>query len=273
MTRLTQTGHLPVIPRRGAPLDRLIRVRDHASVRRTGDGLHGCRSLAAARFHDACGGAAAAWPLVALAQKAGRTYRLGCLSPHPRDEPFNALFFGKLRRAGFIEGQNLTIDYRAFAAHLDLISQYAAELVIAQPDVIYAAGGAAVRAVQQATKSIPIVGITADMVGEGLVESFARPNGNTTGVSILALELEGKRQEILIEAVPGIRRMAALAEASTLTKANARALQEVARATSSFQSIASPEPRRLSRQSIRYRHRAPRRCMFFRPRCSTAMFR
>jgi putative ABC transport system substrate-binding protein len=181
-------------------------------------------------FMTLVGGAAAAWPLVALAQKAGRTYRLGCLSPHPRDEPFNGLFFGKLRRAGFIEGQNLTIDYRAFAAHLDLISQYAAELVIAQPDVIYAAGGAAVRAVQQATKSIPIVGITADMVGEGLVESFARPNGNTTGVSILALELEGKRQEILIEAVPGIRRMAALAESSTLTEANARALQEAARA-------------------------------------------
>src|SRR5882724_1598825 len=112
-------------------------------------------------FITLVGGAVVALPLAALAQKAGRTYRLGCLSPHPRDEPFNAVFFGNLRRAGFIEGQNLTIDYRAFAAHLDLISQYAAELVIAQPDVIYAAGGAAVRAVQQATKSIPIFGIAA----------------------------------------------------------------------------------------------------------------
>jgi hypothetical protein len=78
-----------------------------------------------------------------------------------------------------------------------------------QPDVIYAAGGVAIRAVQQATKSIPIVGITGEMVGEGLVESFARPNGNTTGISILATELDGKRQDILIEAVPGIHRMAA----------------------------------------------------------------
>jgi putative ABC transport system substrate-binding protein len=105
-----------------------------------------------------------------------------------------------------------------------------AELVIAQPDVIYAAGGAAIHAVQQATKSIPIVGIAGDMVREGLVESFGRPNGNTTGISILANELDGKRQDILIEAVPGIRRMAALADTtSLLTEAEARALQEAAR--------------------------------------------
>jgi putative tryptophan/tyrosine transport system substrate-binding protein len=181
-------------------------------------------------FMTLVGGAAAAWPLAALAQKAGRTYRLGCLSPFPRDNTFNVVFFDKLRRVGFIEGQNLTIDFRAFTAHFDLISQYAAELVIAQPDVIYAGGGVAVSAVQQATKSIPIVGITDDMVGEGLVESFARPNGNTTGISILATELDGKRQDILIEAVPGIRRMAALADSSTLAEAKARALQEAARA-------------------------------------------
>ena len=176
------------------------------------------------------GGAAVAWPLAALAQKAGRTYRLGCLSPHPRDIGFNVLFFDNLRRAGFIEGQNLTIDYRAFAPRLDLISQYAAELVIAQPDVLYAASGAAIHAVQQATKSIPIVGIAGDMVREGSVESFTRPNGNTTGISIFATELDGKRQDILIEAVPGIRRMAALAETRSLTEERARALQEAARA-------------------------------------------
>jgi putative ABC transport system substrate-binding protein len=181
-------------------------------------------------FISLLGGAVVALPLAALAQKAGRTYRLGCLSPHTRDgASFNVLLFDRLRRAGFIEGQNLTIDYRAFATHLDLISQYAAELVIAQPDVIYAASGAAVHAVQQATKSIPIVGIAGDMVGEGLVESFARPNGNTTGISILGTGLDGKRQDILIEAVPGIRRMAALAD-TMLTEAKARALQEAARA-------------------------------------------
>jgi putative tryptophan/tyrosine transport system substrate-binding protein len=181
-------------------------------------------------FITVAGGAVAALPLAALAQKVGRTYRLGCLSPHPRDIPFNALFFDNLRRAGFIEGQNLTIDYRAFAAHIDLISQYAAELVIAQPDVIYAATGLAIHAVQQATKSIPIVGIAGDMIGEGLIESFTRPNGNTTGISIFAPELDGKRQDILIEAVPGIRRMAVLGETRWLTEEKARTLQEAARA-------------------------------------------
>ena len=160
---------------------------------------------------------------------------MGCLSPFTRDggapaRPFNVLFFDKLRRLDFIEGQNLTIDYRVFAAHLDLIPQYAVELVRARPDVIYAGGGVAIRAVQQVTKTIPIVGIADDMVGEGLVGSFARPNGNVTGISILATELDGKRQDILIEAVPSIRRMAALADSSTLTEAKARAPQEAARA-------------------------------------------
>ena len=170
------------------------------------------------------------WPLVALAQQVGRTYRLGCLLPFPRDAPVNVAFFDELRRRGFIEGQNLAVEYRAFGLHFDLISQYAAELVKAQPDVIYAGGEVAIRAVQRATKTTPIVGISGDMVGEGLVESLARPNGNTTGISILATELDGKRQEILIEAVPGLRHMAALADSSTLTETKAHALQEAARA-------------------------------------------
>jgi putative tryptophan/tyrosine transport system substrate-binding protein len=84
--------------------------------------------------------------------------------------------------------------------------------------------------VQQATKNIPIFGMTDDMVGEGFVGSFARPYGNMTGISILAAELDGKRQDIMIEAVPGSRRMAALADYSTLTEAKARALQQAARA-------------------------------------------
>jgi ABC-type uncharacterized transport system substrate-binding protein len=175
-------------------------------------------------------GASATWPFTARAQQAGRTYRLGWLSPFTRDMPFIVAFFDELRRRGFIENQNLTIDFRTFTTRLDLISQIAAELVTARPDVIYAGGGVATRAVQEVTKSIPIVGVADDMVGEGLVESIARPNGNTTGISILATELDGKRQEILIEAVPGVRRMAAFADSSTLTEAKARALQEAARA-------------------------------------------
>jgi putative tryptophan/tyrosine transport system substrate-binding protein len=110
----------------------------------------------------------------------------------------------ELRRFGFIEGQNLTIDWRSYALHIDLIPEFAAELVKSKVDVILVTGDAGIRATQQATAAIPILGITQDMVGQGLVNSLARPGGNTTGVSVLATELDGKRQEILIEAVPGL---------------------------------------------------------------------
>jgi putative ABC transport system substrate-binding protein len=101
----------------------------------------------------------------------------------------------ELRRDGFIEGKNLAIDYREFGQHVDLLPQYAAELIKAQVDVIQSGGGPATRAVQQATNKIPIVAIADDMVAEGLASSMAQPSGNTTGVSIFATELDGKRQE------------------------------------------------------------------------------
>jgi len=175
--------------------------------------------------------AGVAWPFAAMAQQAGRTYRLGCLLPLTHDAPINIAFFDELRRRGFIEGQNLAVDYRTYGLHVDLISEYAAELVKARVDVIVTAGDVTtIRAAQQATKTIPILAMTDDMVRLGLVASMARPDGNTTGVSILALELDGKRQEILIEAVPGLRRMAFLADANFTTVATLDALQEAARA-------------------------------------------
>jgi len=133
--------------------------------------------------------------------------------------------FDELRRLGFIEGQNLTIDWRVYALHIDLIPEFAAELVKAKVDVIYASGDA-VRAAQQATATIPILGVTRDMVGQGLVSSLARPGANTTGVSVLATELDGKRQEILIEAVPGLRRMG---HSKVTGSSELQALQEAAR--------------------------------------------
>jgi putative tryptophan/tyrosine transport system substrate-binding protein len=176
-------------------------------------------------------GASITWPHAARAQQVGRNYRLGCLLPLTRDAPINVAFFDELRRRGFIEGQNLTVEYRAYGLRVDLISEYAAELVNARVEVIVTAGDVAtVRALQQATKTIPILAMTDDMVRLGLVTSMARPDGNTTGVSIFALELDGKRQEILIEAVPGIRRMAFLADANFTTVATLDALQEAARA-------------------------------------------
>ena len=175
------------------------------------------------------GGVAVGWPLGAMAQNGERSYHLGILWPLLPQGQIALAFFDELRRRGFIEGQNLTIDYRAYAAHVDLTSQYASELVKAQVDVISAAGDVAIRAAQQATKTIPILAFSDDLVGSGLVDSMARPSGNTTGISVFATELDGKRQELLIEVVPGLRRMAALADSNTTSDAKLRALQELAR--------------------------------------------
>jgi putative ABC transport system substrate-binding protein len=149
------------------------------------------------------------------AQQAGRTYRLGVLLPLTQHAPVNVAFLDEFRRSGFVEGQNLGVEWRAFAEHFDRMSLYAAELVKAQVDVITTATDEAIRALQQVTKTIPIVAITDDMLGSGFVNSVARPDGNITGINILGREGNGKRQDILIEAVPGLRRMAVLADVTT----------------------------------------------------------
>ena len=87
----------------------------------------------------------------------------------------------------------------------------------------------AIRAAQRATTTIPILGSTEDMVGSGLVHSLAHPGGDTTGMSILATELDGKRQEVLIEVVPGLRRMAALANSNASSSPKLQALHDAAR--------------------------------------------
>ena len=160
-------------------------------------------------------GAAAAWPFVAQGQE---PYRLG------------ALFFDELRRLGLVEGQNLAVDAAGFGLPPERFAAHAADLVKARVDVILAGGDAAVRAAQQATTSIPILALTDDMVGQGFVHSLGQPGGNTTGVTLLASELDGKRQEILIEAVPGVRRIAALVDSNTTTPSRLRALEEATRA-------------------------------------------
>jgi putative ABC transport system substrate-binding protein len=110
-------------------------------------------------------GASVTWPFAAMAQEPGRTYRLGVLLPATRDVPVNAAFIDEFRRHGFVEGQNLTIEWRAYGLNPDLISQYATELVKARMDVIVAGGVVAIRAAQQATKTIPIVVLAEEMLG------------------------------------------------------------------------------------------------------------
>ena len=111
-------------------------------------------------------------------------------------------------------------------------------------DAIVTGGEDAIRALQQATKTIPIVGMSADMVEYGYVNSLARPDGNMTGVSILATDLDGKRQDILIEAVPGLRRMAALSADDVNRRSLMHCSRRRAPRVSSFQSIVLPEVRR-----------------------------
>ena len=174
-------------------------------------------------------GASVTWPFGAMAQEPGRTYRLGAVTSSPRNAPHFEAMINELRRFDFIEGQNLTIDWRSYGPRIDLIPQFVADLINAHVDVIHVNGDLATRAAQRATTTIPILAGAEDMVGSGLVNSLARPGGNTTGMSILATELDGKRQEILIEAVPRLRRIAALADSSVTTDKKLHPLMEEAR--------------------------------------------
>ena len=172
---------------------------------------------------------AASLAVRAWGQQPGRMYRVGSLFSAPRDAPHHLTLRAELRRAGFIEGENLTIDERGFGLSGVEFAAHAAELVRAHVDVIMAGGDAAVEAAQRATSEIPILALTDDMVGKGFVQSLAKPGSKTTGVTILASELDGKRQEILLEAVPGARRIAALVDGNTSSESHVKALQRAAR--------------------------------------------
>jgi putative ABC transport system substrate-binding protein len=179
---------------------------------------------------SALGSAAAAWPFAGSTQDASRMYRVGGLTPTPRQAPFVGALLAEFPKAGFVEGQNLAVDWRAYGQSVERVSEFAVEFVKARVDVIVAGGDFAIRAAQSATTTIPIVGFTDDMIGSRLVNSLARPDGNITGFSLLASELDGKRQELLIEAVPGLRRMATFADSTTSSLQHLQALQSAARA-------------------------------------------
>src|SRR5712691_5949171 len=154
-------------------------------------------------------------PLVTTAQPAGKVHRIGFLSPGfprpDRDPPVDAFRQG-LRDLGYVEGQNLVIEYRGSEGQDARLPALAAELARLQVEVIVAVGTTATRPAQQATHTIPIVMTgTNDPVGQGLVASLARPGGNITGLSLMMAELPGKRLELLKETVPQSTRVAVLA--------------------------------------------------------------
>ena len=133
-----------------------------------------------------------------------------------------------LRERGYIEGQNIAIEYRYAEGKRDRLPELAAELVRLKVDIIVVAGGGNwVQAAKNATKTIPIVmvGVGVDPVEAGLVESLARPGGNVTGITNLNTELGGKRLELLKEAVPKLARVAVLYDPAT--PASVRELKEV----------------------------------------------
>jgi putative ABC transport system substrate-binding protein len=160
------------------------------------------------------GGTVVAWPTAVRAQQ---SYRLGILSGRSREESNFVAFFEELRRLGIVEGQQLIVDPRGFKTREERYPALALELIASGADAILAAGDAAIAAAQAATRTISILGISDDMVGAGFVRSLARPAGNITGVSILATELNGKRLELLMDALADARRIAVLSDSRITT--------------------------------------------------------
>jgi putative ABC transport system substrate-binding protein len=166
---------------------------------------------------------------IAGAQEPGRTYKLGALNGSARQAPRNVAFFDELRGLGFVEGQNLKIIVDGFGLRDAQFAEAAATLAKSAPDVIFCSGNPAMRAAQESTRTVPIVGVASDMVGAGFVRSLARPGGNVTGVS-LTFEVDGKRQDLLMEAMPEARRFAFLTDPTFLPPAQLSALQNATRA-------------------------------------------
>jgi putative ABC transport system substrate-binding protein len=169
-------------------------------------------------------------PLATDAQQLRKIPRIGYLGETPGPH-VDALRQG-LHDLGYLEGQNLVIEYRSAEGKDERLPALAAELVGLPVDVIIAPGGQASRAAQHATSTIPsIMAPVGDPVGAGLVASLARPGGNITGVSVIGIELSGKQLELLKEAVPGIARVAVLLNQTNPAAApSLRVLEGAARA-------------------------------------------
>jgi len=188
-------------------------------------------------FMKVVAGLAMSWPIMARAQEPNRIYRLGELSLTPRNAPWYAALFDAVKLDGLIAGQNLVVDEQGFGLGVEQLAEHASAIVKAQVDVITCGGDPPVRAAQQATKEIPILGVAEDMVGSRFVASLAKPGGNTTGVSLLSSELDGKRQQILMETVPGAHRYAALADVNSSSPQRLQTLEQITRARGAELSI------------------------------------
>jgi len=184
-------------------------------------------------FITMLGGAVVAWPLIARAQQPSMPV-IGFLhfgSPGPFANQTTSFDQG-LKETGYVEGQNVAIEYRWADGHYDRLPALATDLVGRKVDVITAIGPPCASAAKNATSMIPIVFTTGtDPVADGLVASLARPGGNLTGISILAVELVPKRLELFSELVPQARVFALLVNPNNgYTEPMIRSVQEAARA-------------------------------------------
>jgi putative tryptophan/tyrosine transport system substrate-binding protein len=160
-------------------------------------------------------GGAVAWPLAARAQPAERVRRIGVLLPAAADDSqFQAwvgAFLQELALLGWSIGRNVRIDTRWATTNAVEVRRHAAELAALAPDVILAHGASSVVALQQATRTVPIVfPVAVDPVGAGIVDSLARPGGNATGFMTIEYSLGGKWLELLKQIAPGMTRVAVL---------------------------------------------------------------
>jgi len=160
-------------------------------------------------------GGAAAWPLAARAQQGERMRRIGVLLNTAADDPMAqarvAAFVQGLQAAGWSDGRNVRIDTRGAAGDPGNFRKYAAELIALGPDVVLAGTTSAVLQLQQASRTVPIVFVSAiDPVGSGLIASMARPGGNITGFVVFEYALAVKWLELLKEIAPGVKRAAVL---------------------------------------------------------------
>jgi putative ABC transport system substrate-binding protein len=156
-------------------------------------------------------GGAAAWPLAARAQQAGKIPRVGFMGNSTAALEANLVgpFRDGLRELGYQEGRNIVIEYRWAEGNYERFPALVAELLAVPVDVIVTAGTPATLAVKKATSTMPLVMIAVgDPVGTGVVPSLARPGGNITGLSSIAPDLEGKRMELLREVLPKLSHVA-----------------------------------------------------------------
>ena len=165
-------------------------------------------------FITLLGGATATWPLAAHAQQA-KVATIGLLGTGSAaaQAQWTAAFVQRMRELGWVEGRNLAIEYRWAEGRTERLNELASDLVRLKVDVIVTHNTPGPLAAKQATSTIPIVFATAgDPVGAGIVASLARPGGNVTGLSSQSPDVAGKRLELLREIIPGLHRLAVLAD-------------------------------------------------------------